>query len=143
MRSTSRRRRFPVAERNVAEYGLHDRVEIDPLGRVRRKLQGRRYDLIICQPALCQRRLDAPRCPPEYLHEPVMALGSAAKDGLDFTRIILRDARRHLTEDGLLVVEIGHNRAELEASFPALPFTWLDTTAGDEFVFLLSREELP
>ena len=55
------------------------------------------------------------------------------KDGLDLTRIILREARRHLNPDGLLVVEIGHNRAELEAAYPALPFTWLDTAAGDRF----------
>ena len=105
------------------------------------KLQGRRYDLIIANPPYVNADSVA-ALPPEYLHEPVMALGSG-KDGLDFTRIILREAKRHLTDDGLLVVEIGHNRAELEATYPALPFTWLDTTAGDEFVFLLRARELP
>ena len=129
-----------VAERNVAEYGLDDRVQLirsDAFSR----LQGRRYDLIISNPPYVNADSVA-ALPPEYLHEPVMALGSG-KDGLDFTRIILREAKRHLTEDGLLVVEIGHNRAELEATYPALPFTWLDTTAGDEFVFLLRASELP
>jgi ribosomal protein L3 glutamine methyltransferase len=129
-----------VAERNVAEYGLHDRVELihsDAFG----KLQGKRYDLIISNPPYVNADSVA-ALPPEYLHEPVMALGSG-KDGLDFTRIILREAKRHLTKDGLLVVEIGHNRAELEATYPALPFTWLDTTAGDEFVFMLRASELP
>ena len=80
--------------------------------------------------------------PPEYLHEPEMALGSG-KDGLDFTRIILREAKKHLTENGILVVEIGHNRDELEAAYPTLPFTWLDTAAGDEYVFMLHASDLP
>ncbi len=71
-----------------------------------------------------------------------MALGSG-KDGLDFTRTILREAKRHLTPDGLLIVEIGHNREELEAAYPTLPFTWLDTAAGNEFVFLLRAADLP
>ena len=129
-----------VAERNVAEYRLHDRVEIIRSDAFS-KLQGRRYDLIISNPPYVNADSVA-ALPPEYLHEPVMALGSG-KDGLDFTRIILREAKRHLTEDGLLVVEIGHNRAELEAAYPTLPFTWLDTAAGDEFVFLLHAADLP
>ncbi len=129
-----------VAERNVAEYRLHDRVEIIRSDAFS-KLQGRRYDLIISNPPYVNADSVA-ALPPEYLHEPVMALGSG-RDGLDFTRIILREAKRHLTEDGLLVVEIGHNRAELEAAYPTLPFTWLDTAAGDEFVFLLHADDLP
>jgi ribosomal protein L3 glutamine methyltransferase len=70
-----------------------------------------------------------------------MALGSGA-DGLDFTHIILREARQHLTDDGLLIVEIGHNRDELEAAYPNLPFTWLETSAGDQFVFMLQAADL-
>jgi ribosomal protein L3 glutamine methyltransferase len=129
-----------VAERNVAEYGLHGRVEMIHSDAFT-MLQGRRYDLIISNPPYVNADSVA-ALPPEYLHEPVMALGSG-RDGLDFTRIILREAKRHLTEDGLLVVEIGHNRAELEAAYPTLPFTWLDTAAGDEFVFLLHAADLP
>jgi ribosomal protein L3 glutamine methyltransferase len=64
-------------------------------------------------------------------------------DGLDLTRAILAGARQHLRPNGLLVVEIGHNRDALEAAFPATPFTWLDTSAGDQYVFLLHRDELP
>jgi ribosomal protein L3 glutamine methyltransferase len=64
-------------------------------------------------------------------------------DGLDFTRIILREAKKHLTDQGMLVVEIGHNREALEAAYPRLPFTWLDTTAGDDYVFLLNAADLP
>ena len=129
-----------VAERNVEEYGLSERIEIirsDAFAN----LAGKRYDLIIANPPYVNAD-SVTALPPEYLHEPVMALGSG-KDGLDFTRIILREARRHLTPNGLLVVEIGHNREELETAYPALPFTWLDTAAGNEFVFLLRASELP
>lgn len=129
-----------VAERNVADYGLYDRIELIESNAFR-KLEGRQFDLIISNPPYVNAD-SVVALPPEYLHEPVMALGSG-KDGLDFTRIILREAKRHLNPDGLLVVEIGHNRAELEAAYPALPFTWLDTAAGDDFVFLLHAADLP
>jgi len=70
-----------------------------------------------------------------------LALGSGA-DGLDATRTVLERAAEHLTENGLLIVEIGHNRDALEAAYPDLPFTWLDVSAGDEYVFLLHRNDL-
>lgn len=129
-----------VAERNIADYRLADRVH--PVhSDAFAALAGRRYDLIISNPPYVDAEsVDA--LPPEYLHEPEMALGSG-DDGLDFTRIILAEAKKHLTEDGILVVEIGHNRAALEAAYPDLPFTWLDTAAGDEYVFLLNAADLP
>lgn len=129
-----------VAERNVANYHLTDRIEIiqsDAFGQ----LAGKRYDLIISNPPYVNAASVA-ALPPEYLHEPEMALGSG-DDGLDFTRVILREAKKHLTDNGILVVEIGHNREELEAAYPTLPFTWLDTTAGDEYVFMLHAADLP
>ena len=129
-----------VAKRNVEEYDLSERIEIIQSDAFT-NLAGKRYDLIISNPPYVNAD-SVVALPPEYLHEPVMALGSG-KDGLDFTRIILREAKRHLNPDGLLVVEIGHNRTELEAAYPALPFTWLDTAAGDEFVFLLHAADLP
>ncbi len=129
-----------VAERNIADYRLADRVH--PVrSDAFAALAGRRYDLIISNPPYVDAESVA-ALPPEYLHEPEMALGSG-DDGLDFTRIILAEAKKHLTEDGILVVEIGHNRAALEAAFPDLPFTWLDTAAGDEYVFLLNAADLP
>lgn len=129
-----------VAERNVADYDLQDRIEIirsDAFAQ----LAGKRYDLIISNPPYVNAESVA-ALPPEYLHEPEMALGSG-DDGLDFTRIILRQAKKHLSENGLLVVEIGHNREALEAAYPTLPFTWLDTAAGDEYVFMLQAADLP
>ena len=129
-----------VARRNVADYGLQQRVELVQSDAFA-ALAGRRYDLIISNPPYVNAESVA-ALPPEYLHEPELALGSG-EDGLDFTRIILAEAKKHLSEDGLLVVEIGHNRDDLEAAYPTLPFTWLDTAAGDQFVFMLRAGDLP
>ena len=128
-----------VAERNVSEYGLDERITIIQSDAFA-KLPGKRYDLIISNPPYVNAD-SVNALPPEYLHEPEMALGSG-EDGLDFTRIILREARQHLTDNGLLIVEIGHNRDALEAAYPHLPFTWLETSAGDQFVFMLQAADL-
>jgi len=129
-----------VAQYNVSDYGLEDRISLIESDMFD-KLNGKRYDLIISNPPY----VDAPSVaalPQEYKHEPEMALGSGS-DGLDATRIILEHAAEHLTNNGILVVEIGHNRDALEAAFPELPFTWLNVSAGDEFVFLLHKNDLP
>ena len=128
-----------VARRNVADYGLDDRIELVE-SDLFAGLTGRRYDVIVSNPPYVNAESMA-ALPPEYLAEPTLALGSG-EDGLDATRQILRQAKAHLNPGGLLVVEIGHNRDALETAFPALPFTWLDTSGGDQFVFLLRREEL-
>ncbi|MFZ2266917.1 MAG: 50S ribosomal protein L3 N(5)-glutamine methyltransferase [Azonexus sp.] len=129
-----------VAERNVGDYQLRDRVSLIQSDAFS-QLTGKRYDLIISNPPYVNAE-SVDTLPPEYLHEPELALGSG-EDGLDFTRIILAEAKKHLTADGILVVEIGHNREALEAAYPELPFIWLDTEAGDEYVFLLRAEDLP
>ncbi|HZW26391.1 MAG TPA: 50S ribosomal protein L3 N(5)-glutamine methyltransferase [Gallionella sp.] len=128
-----------VAERNVGDYMLQDRIELIE-SNLFAKLGGRKYDIIISNPPY----VDAPSVaalPQEYLHEPEMSLGSG-EDGLDATRVILAQAADHLTDNGILIVEIGHNRDALEAAYPDLPFTWLDVTAGDQFVFMLHRNDL-
>ena len=129
-----------VAARNVADYGLQDRVELIA-SDLFAALDGRRYDLIISNPPYVNADSVA-TLPPEYQAEPALALGSGA-DGLDATRQILAQAKSHLNPGGLLVVEIGHNRDVLEAAYPTLPFTWLDTESGDQFVFMLRQEDLP
>lgn len=129
-----------VAHKNVQDYGLEERIDLIE-SDLFSALQGKRYDLIISNPPYVNAE-SMERLPQEYQHEPQNALASGA-DGLDATRQILQQAARHLTDDGILVVEIGHNRAALERSYPKLPFTWLETSAGDEFVFLLQREQLP
>lgn len=128
-----------VAERNVADYELQGRVSLIE-SDLFAKLNGKQYDLIISNPPYVDAGSVA-ALPQEYLHEPKMALGSG-HDGLDATRIILKHAAQHLTRNGVLVVEIGHNRDALEAAYPDLPFTWLDVSAGDEFVFMLHRNDL-
>src|SRR3989338_34702 len=128
-----------VAERNVTDYGLQDRVHLIE-SDLFTKLDGRQYDLILSNPP-CVDAASVAALPQEYLHEPKLALGSG-HDGLDATHIILEHAAQHLTETSLLVVEIGHNREVLEAAYPALPFTWLDVSAGDQFVYMLHRNDL-
>ena len=128
-----------VAERNVADYHLQDRVDLIE-SDLFAKLDSKRYDLIISNPPYVDAE-SVKALPQEYLHEPKLALGSG-HDGLDATRIILKDAAQHLTENGILIVEIGHNRDALEAAYPDLPFTWLDVSAGDQFVFMLHRNDL-
>jgi ribosomal protein L3 glutamine methyltransferase len=129
-----------VAQRNVADYGLQDRVELIA-SDLFTALDGRRYDLIISNPPYVNADSVA-ALPAEYQAEPALALGSGI-DGLDATRQILAKAKSHLNPGGLLVVEIGHNRDVLEAAYPTLPFTWLDTESGDQFVFMLRQEDLP
>lgn len=128
-----------VAQRNVGDYGLEHHIRLVQ-SDLFSNLGEQRYDVIISNPPY----VNAPSVealPEEYKHEPELALGSG-EDGLDATRIILREAPKHLNPGGILVVEIGHNRDVLEAAYPELPFSWLETSAGDEFVFLLRREQL-
>lgn len=128
-----------VAKRNVMDYALEGQVHLVQ-SDLFAALEGRSYDLIISNPPY----VNAPSVqllPQEYLHEPELALGSG-EDGLDATRVILREAPKHLNPDGILVVEIGYNRGVLEAAYPELPFTWLETSSGDEFVFLLRRDQM-
>ncbi|MGE5320815.1 MAG: 50S ribosomal protein L3 N(5)-glutamine methyltransferase [Hyphomicrobiaceae bacterium] len=128
-----------VAAKNVEDYGLADRIDLIE-SDLFAALDGRTYDLILSNPPYVNAESVA-ALPPEYQAEPALALGSG-EDGLDATRQILAKAKSHLNPGGLLVVEIGHNRDALEAAYPALPFTWLDTASGDQFVFMLRREDL-
>ena len=128
-----------VCNINIANYGLQDRItaiQSDMFAN----LQGKTYDVIISNPPY----VDAPSMvilPQEYRNEPQIALGSG-EAGLDHTHTLIRQAPQHLNDGGLLVVEIGHNRDALLDAYPHLPFTWLEVESGNEFVFLLTREQL-
>ena len=128
-----------VAARNVSDYELAARINLIE-SDLFTKLTGRQYDLIISNPPYVDAESVA-TLPQEYLHEPKLSLGSG-NDGLDATRTILKHAAEHLTDNGILIVEIGHNRDVLEAAYPHLPFTWLDVAAGDQFVFMLHKNDL-
>ena len=99
------------------------------------------FDLIVSNPPYVNAD-SMQRLPQEYLHEPQLALASG-QDGLDAVRRIIELAPQYLAPSGLLIVEIGHNRDVLEQAYQNVNFTWLETSAGDEFVFLLTREQLP
>jgi ribosomal protein L3 glutamine methyltransferase len=129
-----------VAARNVADYELGGRIEL-VRSDLFAGLAGRRYDLIIANPPYVTGE-SMRALPQEYRHEPPLALASG-EDGLDAVRGILAGARAHLKPGGILVVEVGGNRAIVENAFPRLGFTWLESESGEGAVFLLTREELP
>lgn len=128
-----------VAKRNVADYGLKERVRLVQ-GDLFAGCGKRKYDLIISNPpyVTAQAMRDLP---PEYRHEPEGAL-AAGEDGLDIVRRILADAKKHLAPHGLLAVEVGHNREIMDAAFPELPLTWLDTDSGEGKIFMLRQADL-
>jgi ribosomal protein L3 glutamine methyltransferase len=129
-----------VARRNVADYGLTNRIELidtDLFAGIARK----RYDVIIANPPYVRSAVMA-QLPPEYRHEPALAL-AGGEDGLDLVRRILDGARKHLAPQGLLVMEVGHARPAIEAAYPRTAFTWLDTSGVDDAVFVLTRPQLP
>ena len=128
-----------LARRNVATHRLGDRITLHR-GDLFKPLQGQRYDLIISNPPYVDAGGMA-KLPPEFRHEPRMAL-AAGDDGLDLVHRILAEAPGHLTKSGGLVCEIGRGRAPLEAAYPRLPFIWLDTELSEGEVFWLSRSDL-
>jgi ribosomal protein L3 glutamine methyltransferase len=128
-----------LARRNVVDHRLDDRITIHR-GDLFTPLGNNRYDLIISNPPYVDGRGMA-ELPPEYRHEPRMAL-AAGDDGLDLVRRILAEAPRHLTRDGNLLCEIGRGRRPLEAAYPRLPFLWLDTEQSEGEVFWIARKDL-
>ncbi|CAE6715784.1 50S ribosomal protein L3 N(5)-glutamine methyltransferase [Paraburkholderia haematera] len=129
-----------VATRNVTDYRLDDRVALFE-GDLYAPLAERRYDVIISNPPYVN-AASMKELPAEYKHEPDMALAGGA-DGMDIVRRIIAEARNWLTEDGVLVVEIGNERANVEAAFGGLDLVWLSTSAGDDNVFLIQAADLP
>jgi ribosomal protein L3 glutamine methyltransferase len=125
-----------LARRNLASHRLGDRITLHR-GDLFQPLAGRRYDLIISNPPYVDARGMA-RLPPEYRHEPRLAL-AAGDDGLDLVRRILAEMPRHLRPGGGLVCEIGRGRRPLEHAFPNTPFVWLDTEQSEGEVFWLFR----
>jgi ribosomal protein L3 glutamine methyltransferase len=127
-----------VAQRNVQRHALEARVTLrqgDGLAAARGP-----YDLILCNPPYVN-RASMQTLLPEYRAEPALALDGGL-DGMDFIRPLLAQAAAHLRPDGVLVLEIGHERAHFEAAFPTLSPLWLSTSAGDDQVLLLTREDL-
>jgi ribosomal protein L3 glutamine methyltransferase len=132
-----------VAQRNVERHRLADRIRLCP-GDGLAAAKGR-YDLMLCNPPYVNRESMA-ALPPEYRAEPALALDgnfAGGTDGMDFVRSLLGGAAAHLQPQGLLVLEIGHERTHFEAAFAQLQPLWLSTSAGDDQVLLLGRKQLP
>jgi ribosomal protein L3 glutamine methyltransferase len=128
-----------VAQRNVSDYGLADRINLIR-SDLFANLSEKTYDLIISNPPYVT-SVAMEELPPEYRHEPALAL-AGGEDGLDAVRTLLREAPRFLNPDGTLVVEVGHGRAAVELAWPRLPFVWIATASAPDSVFLLKRSDL-
>jgi len=127
-----------VAVINVARHDLQERVQLvhsDGLSALPSP-----FDLILCNPPyVCQASMDA--LPAEYRAEPELALAGGT-DGMDFVRQLFKDAPSRMSEDAVLVLEIGNEVVHFIAAFPELEVAWLDTSAGDDQVLLITRESL-
>lgn len=127
-----------VARINVDKHGLHERVrliESDGLAACPGP-----WDLILCNPPYVNAQSMA-ALPQEYRAEPALAL-AGGHDGMDFIRRLLQDAPARMSQDAVLVLEIGNERAHFEAAFPQLPVFWLQTSAGEDQVLLVTRAAL-
>ena len=131
-----------VAAINVARHELQDRVTLvhsDGLSSLNPPAHGP-FDLILCNPPyVCQASMDA--LPAEYRAEPELALAGGT-DGMDFVRQLFQDAPARMSEHAVLVLEIGNEVEHFMAAFPGLEVAWLDTSAGDDQVLLVTREAL-
>ena len=127
-----------VAQINVEKHSLQDRVALltsDGLTGVSGP-----YDLILCNPPYVNAQSMA-ALPQEFKAEPALAL-AGGNDGMDFIRQLLRDIAAHMTDQAVLVLEIGNERSHFEAAFPTLEVVWLETSAGEDQVLLVTREAL-
>jgi ribosomal protein L3 glutamine methyltransferase len=128
-----------VARKNVRAYRLGARVRLLE-GDLFAPVEGTRYDLIIANPPYVDGK-GMRALAPEYRAEPAMALAGGT-DGMDMIRTILTGSLAHLQERGLLVMEVGRNRARIDRTFPRLPLVWLDNPQGDSMVLLASAADL-
>jgi len=127
-----------VARINVDQHGLGERIDL-VLSDGLDALPGP-WDLVVCNPPYVNAQ-SMQALPAEYRAEPALALAGGS-DGMDFIRRLLRELPDKLTEDGVLLLEIGNERAHFEAAFPELPVYWLDTSAGTDQVLLITQAAL-
>ena len=128
-----------VADINIQDYQLQDRV-LPILSDVFSGVGQEKYDLIIANPPYVDAE-DMGDLPQEFHHEPELGLASG-EDGLDVTRQLLANAAQHLTDNGLLFVEVGNSMVHMEALYPEVPFTWLEFEQGGLGVFMISKADL-
>lgn len=128
-----------VADLNISQHGLEQRVfpiQSDCFDAI----PGQQYDLIVTNPPYVDAE-DMADLPDEYQHEPELGLASGV-DGLELTRQILRQAASHLTEQGVLICEVGNSMVALAEQFPQVPFHWIEFNKGGIGVFALTKAQL-
>ncbi|MCG7865185.1 MAG: HemK family protein methyltransferase, partial [Candidatus Thiodiazotropha taylori] len=128
-----------VASENVAQHGLNQQVNLYE-SDLFDGLPGVKYDLILSNPPYVG-AVEMAELPPEYLHEPNMAL-EANDQGLEIVKRILNQAPEFLTPGGALVMEVGNSADLLMELYPEVPFVWLDFARGGEGVFLINAVDL-
>lgn len=128
-----------VAARNIEHHQVSDQVQAIQ-SNLFENLVGRTYDVIVSNPPYVDAE-DMANLPDEFHHEPELGLTGGA-DGLDLVAVMLAEARAHLNDGGILIVEVGNSAPALEARYPDVPFTWLDFERGGEGVFLLTADQL-
>ena len=128
-----------VADINISNYQLNHRVfpiQSDVFSGV----PGQKYDLIVANPPYVDAE-DMGDLPDEFHHEPELGLASG-EDGLDVTRTLLNEAAEHLTDNGLLFVEVGNSMVHMEELYPGAPFEWVEFEQGGLGVFVISKQQL-
>lgn len=128
-----------VAEKNKATHKLGSRLNVIE-SDLFSNLQGRRYNLIVSNPPYVDAE-DMANLPDEFKHEPELGL-TAGDNGLDLVIPMLRDAKHHLTPEGVLIVEVGNSEEALAEKFPEVPFMWLSFEYGGDGVFMLDANEI-
>ncbi len=128
-----------IANQNINKHSLGGRVKAIT-SDLFDGLDDQRFDLIVSNPPYVDAN-DLAAMPEEYQAEPALGLASG-DDGLDFTRRLLREASDHLTEQGVMIIEVGNSWVNLEAAFLEVPFLWLEFEQGGHGVFVMTREEL-
>jgi ribosomal protein L3 glutamine methyltransferase len=127
-----------VAKINVEKHQLTDRIQLVESDGLKNLSQ--KFDCIICNPPyVCEASMQ--KLPEEFLAEPSLALAGGS-DGMDFIQEMLIDLPVHMNDQAILVLEIGNEREHFEAAFPRLEAVWLDTSAGEDQVLLLTKEAL-
>ena len=128
-----------VAQMNIENHGLSEQV-IPIQSDVFSGVVGQKYDLIVSNPPYVDQE-DIDSLPTEFTHEPEMGLG-CGEDGLDIVRVILAESAQQLTENGILICEVGNSQYHVEAVYPEVDFTWLEFERGGHGVFMLTKAQL-
>jgi ribosomal protein L3 glutamine methyltransferase len=128
-----------VAKINLKKYNLENQITLIQ-SDVFENISPQKFDIIISNPPYVDQE-DMDNLPKEYHHEPASAL-AAGSDGLDIVKKILSSAKNYLSDQGILIIEVGNSAEALIQQFPNLPFTWLEFERGESEVFLLTREQL-